>query len=156
MEPDEDLARELRTTVRVNRLSSRIRVLVAAAGASREASVFARRRNPVSGTVDMYLGPTTDYAVVPTVTIDEVFAELQVDLIKIDVEGAELDAVTGAREVLSRGRDAPRGVMIELHRAALRMQDKSASAVEEILRDNGYRIEQVKHAAEHLLAYRPT
>jgi FkbM family methyltransferase len=155
MEPDQDLARELRTTVRVNRLSSRIRILVAAAGSSREASVFARRRTPVSGSVDMYLGPTTDYTVVPTLTIDEIFAELQVDLIKIDVEGAEFDAVTGAHEVLSRGPDAPRGVLIELHRAGLRMQNKSPGALEEILRDQGYRLEYVTNARKHLLAYRP-
>jgi FkbM family methyltransferase len=50
-------------------------------------------------------------------------------LVKIDVDGGELDVLRGMRELLT-GPDAPRSVQVEIH----------ASAIAELLADAGYRL----------------
>nr|WP_275539751.1 FkbM family methyltransferase [Streptomyces hyaluromycini] len=54
---------------------------------------------------------------IPLLTLDEVFAETRLDLVKIDVEGHEMSVLRGARRVLRR--DRPTLVMEALVDAAL-------------------------------------
>jgi hypothetical protein len=49
-----------------------------------------------------------DYIVIPVITLDEFFEANgwpHIDLIKMDIQGAELAALEGARNLLSRSRD---------------------------------------------------
>ena len=48
------------------------------------------------------LEPGLAYIDVPTVTLDDALAGVDVDVVKVDVEGAEGDVVDGAADVLSR------------------------------------------------------
>jgi FkbM family methyltransferase len=77
---------------------------------------------------------------VPTVSIDE-FARkrgnLEINCIKIDVEGAEFDVLVGAENTVRNNRPA---VYLGLHPPAIRQSDASLSDVWERLRDYRLRI----------------
>jgi FkbM family methyltransferase len=77
---------------------------------------------------------------VPVETLDALAARLdlgRVDVVKIDVEGAELKLLSGGRGLLSRQRPV---LLIEANEAALRQQGASAAAVVDLLRSLDYRI----------------
>jgi|10_taG_2_1085330.scaffolds.fasta_scaffold67666_1 FkbM family methyltransferase len=62
-------------------------------------------RSPEEGSLlgyDMNYTPMTSSITVPCTTLDEYFADKQVDFIKVDVEGAEWDVFEGATELLKR------------------------------------------------------
>jgi FkbM family methyltransferase len=61
----------------------------------------------------------------------------RVDLIKADVEGAELALLMGARETLRRYKPT---LLCELYGAALEHQDASSARILEVLDDFGYRL----------------
>jgi FkbM family methyltransferase len=56
------------------------------------------------GGVSMHAGPALDRVAVPCVTLDEMLAEDDVGLLKLDVEGFELNALQGAERLLARCR----------------------------------------------------
>ncbi len=60
-----------------------------------------------------------------------------VDLLKIDIEGYEHEAVIGSPELFRDGR--VRTIAVEIHPRALEMRRKDVSAVPEFLRECGYR-----------------
>lgn len=73
-------------------------------------------------------------------TLDSVVARLgiaKVDVVKIDVEGAELKVLEGAREVLRRSRPL---LLIEANDDALRNQGASTAQLLALLRSLGYAI----------------
>jgi FkbM family methyltransferase len=77
----------------------------------------------------------------PVVTLDG-FCQSQgvgrVDFIRMDVEGAEQMALTGARQILDRDRPH---VLVEIHPAMLQARfGGSAEAVVALFRDRGYRM----------------
>ena len=69
-------------------------------------------------------------------TLDALTASLaRVDLVKLDLEGAELRALQGARRLLAERRPT---LLIELEPDHLERQGGSADAVESLLREAGY------------------
>ena len=60
---------------------------------------------------------------------------LSPDLMKIDVEGSELEVLTGARETLSKNQPI---LMLSLHPAEMKMLGHEVGEVEKLLRDLGY------------------
>jgi hypothetical protein len=68
-------------------------------------------------------------------TIDDICADLAPDLIKIDVEGAELLAVRGAREVLRRSAPV---LLIAVHPEAMRALGTSPAELVALLGEFGY------------------
>jgi FkbM family methyltransferase len=64
-------------------------------------------------------------------------SDRRIDVVKIDVEGAELDVLTGMRNGLSTGRYA--SILLELHPALLREQARDPAKCIETLLEYGYR-----------------
>lgn len=64
---------------------------------------------------DLVVGQLTRGGNIPVVTLDELVDE-HVDLLKIDVEGMEIDVLLGARQLISRSRPL---ILIEVHNLLL-------------------------------------
>jgi FkbM family methyltransferase len=111
VEPDPANVRQIRRNARLNRVE--VAIVEVLAGAQIGTAPLALRGSPVSGSVDMYLGPTTRYAVAAVLTLDALLKDERVDLLKIDVEGAEIDVLRGAEQTLRDKR--PRAILIEVH-----------------------------------------
>jgi Methyltransferase FkbM domain len=77
---------------------------------------------------------------VETVTIDDFCAREDIvpTIIKIDVEGWELEALRGARETVARG-GANLALFVEMHPTAWRARGLSAAEVQDELRRQGLR-----------------
>jgi FkbM family methyltransferase len=77
---------------------------------------------------------------VRTKRLDDIVSEeglTRVDIVKMDVEGAELRALKGAACILERFRPL---LLLELADRALRHQDCSSAGIWDLLRQRGYRI----------------
>jgi FkbM family methyltransferase len=75
---------------------------------------------------------------VRSTTIDHLTAALaRVDVVKIDVEGAEMDVLAGMRGGLATARY--RSLVLELHPALLRAQGRDPGACIQVLVEHGYR-----------------
>jgi FkbM family methyltransferase len=75
--------------------------------------------------------------VVPTVALDEVAGDTSVDIVKIDVEGAEDLVLAGMRDGLSAQRY--RAILLELHPALLQARGIDPMTCVRLLLDHGYR-----------------
>jgi FkbM family methyltransferase len=116
----------LAENVRSNGLGEICRTRNAAVGAtgSRVRTIVASERNTGMATVE----PDPSGSVAMVTLDDEVLAEPRIDVIKIDVEGWELDVLRGAEEVLRTRRPL---LYVEI------MQPKFA-ALDQHLRERGY------------------
>jgi FkbM family methyltransferase len=88
----------------------------------------------------IYTGVSTSGTVrVPTITIDKVVQNRQLmrlDVIKLDIEGGELRALSGARETLQRWRPL---LLLEANPAALAQQGGSVRDILALLGEASYR-----------------
>jgi FkbM family methyltransferase len=83
------------------------------------------------------------------------FAERSPDLVKIDVEGAELDVLRGGERLLSRSHPI---LLLEVHPRQLASADSQPSEVESLLGDLGYQfaqLQKVEGDREYHLLCRP-
>ena len=78
---------------------------------------------------------TWDRISVPCVTLDELFADKQVDFIKVDVEGAELRVMRGAQELLKRCSPT---VLLEVAPWGDMQRDLKPSAMFLFMAEQGY------------------
>ena len=107
-EPEPAMQVALAETLRLNGLSW---VSLRAEAAGRTTGTAAFHVSPVPGHSSLYPLPAEEVAhsqsiEVTTVRLDDVLApDVQLDVIKIDVEGAELDVVEGARRLIEANRD---------------------------------------------------
>jgi FkbM family methyltransferase len=77
------------------------------------------------------------YIEVRVSTLDAELRELQPSLVKIDVEGAELEVLEGARSVLSRARPI---VLFEHVAAAARLYGSQSGSLWDLFSESGYRV----------------
>lgn len=108
-EPQKNLLSQIEEFASINHLSDRVRANWAAVGSENGETEFHVHRNPIgSSVVREKVGSRRRRTVrVPLVTLDE-YARLnqmaRVDVLKLDVEGAELEALRGAAEILKTVR----------------------------------------------------
>lgn len=82
---------------------------------------------------------------VPTLALDDLAPTLPspVSCIKLDIEGAELDALVGAEELLQQQGPA---LCIEVHPTVLRSADRDPGGVRDLLLDLGYALRDGRQA----------
>ncbi|HYW13846.1 MAG TPA: FkbM family methyltransferase [Longimicrobium sp.] len=101
------------------------------------------------GTSRLASGADEGTETVETVTIDQFCAREQIvpTIIKIDVEGWELEALRGARETIARGGDAL-ALFVEMHPTAWRERGLPADAVRAELHAQGLRAVPLREVAD--------
>jgi FkbM family methyltransferase len=145
VEPQTRLHEVIRRNARTNGLDNVELWAVAVARGAGSARLFL---SPSTNSGASGLRPPARYPVasdvVRTVTLAGLLDEARVDhadLAKIDIEGAEGDAILGSPEVFARQRI--RRLVLELHPAALEARGQSAGAVTAFLEACGYRGEPI-------------
>jgi FkbM family methyltransferase len=138
VDPSEEAGRMLRRIVSLNGLDDSICVLHAAVGDA--TGVLDMVDTGVTGAGYMVLPqdhPQRDRQQVPLLTLDSLVERLgeTPTLIKIDVEGAELEVLQGGSDLLS-GHDIP--LCLELHNGLIRERGAEPAAVLEQLKRCGY------------------
>jgi FkbM family methyltransferase len=116
-EPMPDTLEILRRNIRLNRIDNVSVVGEAASDETGPAQLFAESRETLSKTATMVgcrLEGEVHARAVRAIRLDDYYAEAErlPELIKIDVEGAELAVLGGARETISRGVPT---LVIEIH-----------------------------------------
>jgi len=125
--------------VQLNKAAN-VTIISAACSDSESLTSFSSGKNCAEGYITSSMPPepakSARVSLVPTVTIDTVARQLGIlpDLIKIDVEGAELSVLRGAHETLRKARPT---LLLEIH------SDELLSSCVAFLRDLGYNFEPV-------------
>ena len=148
LEPDARLFALLRANIAANRLAH-VECIAAAAALARGTAPFLAFREShdnwgISRIAAPGAGADCDVA---TIAIDELIVERRcetVDLVKIDVEGAEYDVLRGMAEGLRAGRYTR--LLLECHPAYIRERGGSVSESLEPLRQAGYRGWSIDHS----------
>lgn len=141
VEAQERMVPIIRTNAGLNGYTN-VNAICAAAGDAPALVTMPAAGRPATG-----IGDHTDGEgiTVPVIRIDDYFAKLAPTVIKIDVEGFELNVLRGMQEILKTGPT----IAIELHQ---RMTDFGATPkmVFELLSDHGYTLRVGEHRAETL------
>jgi FkbM family methyltransferase len=136
-EPTPRTVQKLRANATLNRFSNIISNQLALSDASGEQSFYLSAeddQNSLAAVSDTFIR-------VPTIALDDYIEKnrvLRVDLLKIDVEGAEMNVFKGAQRLLSRP-DAPM-ILLEVNPSALERMGASREDVAALLQQNGYRL----------------
>jgi len=111
-EPDPESFASLRSHIEMNRVSDRVELIPAVVAARNGVIHF--KAGLASGS---HVSPVSgqDTHTVPCVRLDTVMANRRLDILKIDVEGYELEVLEGAIELLQNIRCCPRSIFIEVH-----------------------------------------
>jgi FkbM family methyltransferase len=136
-EPAPDARAGLRTHVALNGLDARVEIVESAMSSSAGSAPFAL--HPSGGASSLSLSSVADafHVVVDTDTIDNFCRTraLSPSVIKIDVEGSELDVLKGARHTLALpGMHA----FVEFHPAAWALAGIAPAEIEHELREQGF------------------
>ncbi|MGA9836942.1 MAG: FkbM family methyltransferase [Gemmatimonadaceae bacterium] len=140
-EPAPEAYAGLRRHLVLNQLDGRVQSIQAAvADAVGKAGFVSEGSHGTNHLVRRGGGDTQPLIEVPTTTIDTVCAaqRLRPRLIKIDVEGAELAVLRGARQTIS-AMDREAGIFVEMHPAAWRAMGQPVDALDAELAAQGLR-----------------
>ncbi len=145
-EPAEENLDLLRLNVATNALESTVRIV--AKGAAQEVGSAALHRAP-AGNPGMHsfvpmphLDAGSDTLQLPLTTVDSELKNIDgvVQLIKIDIEGYELDALLGARDTLTRTR----AIVLEYTPAFLRRAGHDPMDLARLLLDCGFELHELQ------------
>lgn len=134
IEPGPSIMKKLKRNLALNKLEN-VKVLEKAVGASEGYSQFFESGSDNLGMsgltpAENHIGHTTEVCVT---TIDQVFSELKLtrlDLVKIDVEGAEIQVLKGMKQVISTQRP---WILVEVCSSNLKRFESNAEAIYELM-----------------------
>ena len=145
VEPTPDNLDVLRRNLEAARLANVIVTPVAAGRAAGVRKLFVR--GPRSAVNSLFAescyATVTDVLQVPVMPLDEL-VDGTADVVKIDVEGAELDVLEGMPRLL---KAAPRALIVEWHPTLQSMAGYAPDALPRWLLDRGWRVRAVSHTA---------
>jgi FkbM family methyltransferase len=139
-EPNAGAAARLRENIAINRLTN-VTVAQSAVGARDGTITFHLATDSEASSVYAGGDDVATTVTVPIVSLDRYLAAAgigHVDVLKIDAEGAELDVLGGARELLSQP-DAP-SIIVEANPVTLRAADRSTADLRALLLESGYTV----------------
>ena len=147
-EPSPETAPTLRNNILLNRWDNRVEVVEAAVSATHGLVSFYTYGKSMAASLNRKnvevlnpeRPPTALEVKVPSVTLDQFCRSrgVTLDVLKIDVEGAELLVLQGARELLLRDRPL---ILCEIHPLQMEQCGGSLQEFEEYIRSVGYRLE---------------
>jgi FkbM family methyltransferase len=143
-EPNAGAAARLRENVAINGLNN-VTVVQAAAGARDGTITFHLATDSEASSLYAAGDDVATTVTVPIVTLDQYLAGAgigQVDVLKLDAEGAEIDVLAGARLLLSRP-DAP-SVIVEANPVTLRAAGRSTADLRGLLLELGYTVSSIE------------
>jgi len=136
-EPDPENFASLRSHVELNRVSDRVELIPAIVAARNGVIPFKAGR--ASGS---HVSPESgqDTLTVPCVRLDTIMADRRLDILKIDVEGYELEVLEGAIELLQNIRSCPRSIFIEVHPFIWQDRVTTGKALLDLLGSSNYQV----------------
>lgn len=145
-EPTPRIVKKLQDNIRLNHFSNVIVNQVAVSNTRGTAQFFIHDEDDRSS-----LAPISGTAIsVPLITLDDYVAQQGIshlDLMKLDVEGAEVQVLNGSKRLLS-GPRAPT-ILLEINPTALMQMGSSDVALESLLHDCGYELTTVAQHATY-------
>src|SRR6185295_8656434 len=138
-EPDPKNASVLTDHVRLNGLEDRVKIITAAVGAHDGFVEFSSNKSESHISSGNGNG-SSNVQRVPAVTLDSVFAEDKLDVLKIDVEGFEEMVLRGAKTLLIDPSRCPRAIFIEVHPYAWSELGVSSDSLLSFLNETGYHV----------------
>jgi FkbM family methyltransferase len=140
-EPDPANFTALKEHVSLNSLADRVETRSEAVGASTGQVKFAANASSESSVANSMFGPTSgDECIVQCVSLDEIFAETRLDILKIDVEGYEEKVIAGALRLLKDDSRGPRAIFIEVHPYAWDTAAMTSDSLLGLLDDCNYQV----------------
>lgn len=142
-EPNPGALDILRKHVRMNGIASQVTIVAAAIGESRGAAIlYAVAADGMSrlGEPNKALSGKVREISVPVLTLDEYCraGAVQPDWLFIDIEGFEIAALAGARELIAKGR-GELGIVVEMHPDVWESANMTRSRAETLLAELGLR-----------------
>ena len=139
IEADPESCEILKTNCKLNNLSN-VEIYNCAA-ADKKGEVTLYQSDTHSGINSIFLENSPDLknknTVVQTVTLDSLLEnEKRIDWMKVDVEGAELSVLRGAKDTLQKTKR----ILIEIHEHILQENNENPEEVIEILEKNGFSV----------------
>ena len=131
VEPDPRNVATIRRNLALNGIEDRVEIIEAVAGDSGGTVRFFFDEAEATGTMgSRWRDPVAESreVEVPSIRLDDELGELTPDVVKIDVQGAEVATLQGMRKILERG--TPSAVFVELNQAAL---ERAGSESRELL-----------------------
>jgi FkbM family methyltransferase len=135
-EPDPKLFECLEWNVRNNRLKNVSVIRAAASNRSGTVAFAANKLNRGDNRVTKDRGLASEQ--VQAVTIDEMLADSRLDLLKIDVQGFEIEVLLGARKTLGNNQDLT--IVFEFWPYGLRQIGHQPNELLDLLRETGFSI----------------
>jgi FkbM family methyltransferase len=152
VEPDARNVEILRQNLTANGVEERVEILEVAASDANDSVRFFLDEAEATGTMgSQWRDPlaASRPVEIPTVRLDDALTRQEPDLVKIDVQGAELAALRGMRETLERS--PPESIFVELNRAALERAGSSGDELVASLRRLGLDVWLIEEARRALV-----
>jgi FkbM family methyltransferase len=137
-EPDPQLFQCLESNIRNNRLANISTMQAAVSNRSGTLAFAANELNRGDNRVRSNPDATSSGAQVAAVTIDEIFGSSRLDLLKIDVQGFEIEVLLGAQKTLTSNPDLT--IAFEYWPYGLRQNDRQPGELLELLQEAGFSI----------------